>query len=129
MKAKNVSTVKWLTMVGCVFAPFLVVGFAVIAIPNAQVLRNFGGIDWIWLILLGAMMAGLYYFLAVYLLDEEEISEEFQSLDHDHDGFISREDTANWPDLSRSFDKFDSDHDGRLSRIDFAAFENAVPAA
>src|ERR1039457_2513184 len=53
---------------------------------------------------------------------------EFQALDGDHDGFISREDAKNWPELSRVFDKFDTDHDGRLSHNDFKAFEKAPPA-
>jgi Ca2+-binding EF-hand superfamily protein len=61
-------------------------------------------------------------------MDEEEITDEFQQLDGDHDGFISREDVKNRPDLSRVFDKFDTDHDGRLSRYDFIAFEKAPPA-
>jgi len=69
---------------------------------------------------------GIYYFLAVYLEDEEEIAENFQSLDTDHDGFISREDAKKIPDLIRVFERFDTDHDGRLSHVDFEAYENAV---
>jgi len=73
-------------------------------------------------------MLGMYYLLVVYVEDEEKIAEEFQRLDRDHDGFISRADASSWPDLARSFDRFDADHDGRLSHVDFEAFENAVAA-
>ena len=129
MKATTTTTIKRLTVLTAVFAPFFMAGFALLVIPDGiQAVRNSSGVDWIWLILLGAMMLGIYYFLAVYLEDEEEINEEFQRLDLDRDGFISREDATTWPNLSRLFDKFDSDHDGRLSRADFEAYEHAVPA-
>jgi hypothetical protein len=123
------STIKRLTILAAVFAPFFMTGAALLVLPDPwQTLRNTHGEDWIWLILLGALMLGLYYFFGVYLEDEEEITDEFQQLDRDHDGFISREDAKNRPDLSRVFDKFDTDHDGRLSHHDFKAFEKAPPA-
>lgn len=129
MKATNVTTIKRLTMLTAVFAPFFMAGFALLIIPDGiQAIRNSSGIDWIWLILLAGMMLGIYYFLAVHLEDEEEINEEFQRLDLDRDGFISRDDATAWPNLSRLFDKYDTDHDGRMSRADFEAFEHAVPA-
>jgi Ca2+-binding EF-hand superfamily protein len=80
-----------------------------------------------WFMLLAAMVLGIY-FLTVYTADEEEIAEEFQQLDHDHDGFITLEDAKSWPELRRSFATFDADHDGRLSRLDFDAFEHAAAA-
>jgi len=121
------STIKRLTLLTAVFAPFFMAAFAFFVVPDPwQTLRNTGGVDWIWLILLGAMMVGLYYFLAVYLEDEEEIAEDFQRLDTDHDGFISREDARSMPDLLRVFDRFDTDHDGRLSHVEFESFENTV---
>ena len=122
------ATIKRLTILAAVFAPFLMTGAALLVLPHPwETLRNIHGEDWIWLILLGGMMLGLYYFFGVYLEDEEEITEEFQDLDADHDGFISREDAKNWPELSREFDKFDRDHDGRLSHNDFELFEKARP--
>lgn len=120
--------VKLLILLLCVFAPFLIAGYALSIVPNGmQALRNTDGIDWLWMILLGGMMIGVYYFLAVYVEDEEKIAEEFQRLDRDCDGFISREDASSWPELVGSFDRFDTDHDGRLSWADFDAFEHAVP--
>jgi|ERR1035438_3042980 hypothetical protein len=44
--------------------------------------------------------------LTVYLVNKEEVTEEFRRLDGDHDGFISRVDARNWPDLLRLFDRF-----------------------
>ncbi len=121
------TTIKRLTLLVAVFAPFFMTGAAFIVLPDPWgTLRNTSGVDWIWLILLGAMMLGIYYFLAVYLEEEEEIAEDFQSLDTDHDGFIGREDAKKMPDLVRVFDRFDTDHDGRLSHADFEAYENAV---
>ena len=122
-------TIIRLTILAAVFAPFLMTGAAFLILPDPwQTLRSTHGGDWIWLILLGAMMLGIYYFTGVYLEDEEEFTEEFQRLDGDHDGFIRREDVKNWPELSRVFDKFDTDHDGRLSRHDFKEFEKAGAA-
>ncbi|SPJ15709.1 exported hypothetical protein [Burkholderiales bacterium] len=124
----TMTTIKRLTVLTAVFAPFFMAGFALLVVPDPwQTLRNTDGEDWIWLILLGGMMVGVYYFLAVYMEDEEEIAEEFQRLDRDHDGFVTREDAKDWPELIRLFDKFDTDRDGRLSHVDFEAFENAVP--
>jgi len=120
-------TILRLTLLAAIFAPFFMTGAAFVVLPDAwQTLRNTSGADWIWFALLGGMMLGFYYFLAVYLEDEEEIAEDFQSLDTDHDGFINREDAKKMPDLIRVFDKFDTDHDGRLSHVEFEAFENSV---
>jgi len=121
------STIKRLTLLAAIFAPFVMTGAALIILPDPwQTLRNTSGADWIWFALLGAMMLGFYYFLAVYLEDEEEVAEDFQKLDSDHDGFISREDARKMPDLIRVFERFDADHDGRLSHVEFEAFENTV---
>jgi hypothetical protein len=117
---------KRVLIVACVFAPVLALGYAVLAIPNMQVLSNFGGQDWIWLILLSAMMLGLYYFLAIYVKEVGDVAAQFERMDRDHDGFISKTDTGNWADLRRLFDKFDTDHDGRMSRADFNAFERSL---
>lgn len=120
--------VKALTLLLCVFAPFLMAGYALSIVPGGlQALRNTDGVDWLWLILLGAMMLGVYYFLVVYVEDEEEITEAFLRLDRDRDGYITREDARSWPELLHSFDRFDTDKDGRLSWTDFDAFEHAVP--
>ena len=72
MKTDIVAAIKWLTTLTAVFAPFLVVGYALLIVPGGlHALQNTDGVDWIWLILLGGMMLGFYYFLVVYLLDKE----------------------------------------------------------
>jgi hypothetical protein len=115
-----------LVLVACVFAPFLVVAYAILAIPDRNVLSNFGGQDWIWLMLLAAMMLGLYYFLTVYVREKGEAKAQFERLDRDRDGYISLKDAGNWADLRRRFSEFDSDHDGRMSSVDFEAFQRAL---
>jgi len=123
------TTIKRLTILAAVFAPFFMTGAALLVLPHPwETLRNIQGQDWIWLILLAGMMLGMYYFAGVYFEDEEKFTEEFLRLDRDGDGFISREDAKNWPELSREFDKFDRDHDGRLSHNDFELFEKARSA-
>jgi hypothetical protein len=123
------TTIKRLTILAAVFAPFFMTGAALLVLPHPwETLRNVQGQDWIWLILLGGMMLAMYYFAGVYFEDEEKITEEFQRLDADHDGFISREDAKVLPELSRDFDKYDRDHDGRLCHSDFELFEKAQPA-
>ena len=125
MKAKE--TIKRMTLLAAVFAPFLMTGAALLILPDAwKTLRSTSGMDWIWFILLGFMMLGIYYILAVYLETEDVIAVEFQHLDTDHDGFITREDAKNWPELLRAFSKFDKDDDGRLSHNDFEEFEKIV---
>ena len=124
------ATFRWLVVLGCVFAPFLLVLAALLLMPGGmQSVSYTDPMDWIWLMLLGGMMLGIYYFLAVYIEDKEEILSDFRALDRDHDGYISREDALRWPELVRSFDRFDADHDGRLSRVDFEAFEQSFAHA
>jgi hypothetical protein len=123
------STMLRLTLLAAIFAPFLMTGAALLVLPHPwETFHNTHAEDWIWVILLGGMMLAMYYFAGVYLEEEEEFTEEFLRLDTDHDGFISREDAKNWPELSREFDKFDRDHDGRMSHNDFCLFEKARPA-
>jgi len=118
---------KTFALLVCVLAPFLLAGYALVVVPDGwQSLRDANEVDWLWAILLGALVVGMYYFLAVYIEDEKQIAQEFERLDRDHDGFINREDASSWPELVRSFDRFDTDHDGRLSCADFDAFEHAL---
>lgn len=119
---------KWIVTVLALLSPFLMVGYVVMKIPNGlAVIGNWGLVDWLWLIMLGAMMLGFYYLLAVFFEDEEEIEEDFESLDRDRDGYVTREDASGWQRLAKAFDKFDADHDGRLSRVDFEEFEHSLP--
>jgi hypothetical protein len=103
------------------------VAYAIAQGPDPMsTLQRFEGFDWMWLIFLGAMMVGTYYFLAVYLADEDAIAEDFVRLDKDHDGFITREDASAWQQLAKVFDSFDMDRDGRISRIEFEEFEHSL---
>lgn len=120
--------IRGLFVVLSVFAPFLLVAYAFAQLPHAlQFLRQFDSIDWMWLMLLGLMMLGIYHFLAVFLLEENGIQQDFDWLDADHDGYIRAQDAAGWTQLARVFDRFDSDHDGRLSRVEFEQFEHSLP--
>jgi len=111
--------IKSTVVVLSIFTPFLLVAFALVIIPHPlQVLKLAPGIDWVWLILLGAMLLGMFYWL-FYIEDEEEITEEFMELDTDHDGYITREEASKWKYLADAFDKFDANHDGKLSRQEF----------
>jgi len=119
--------VKACAVVLCVFAPFLMVGYAIVLLPNSlEVVQRFDGIDWMWLIFLGLMMVALYYFLAVHLKEENEIELDFAELDADHDGYIGRDDASGWARLAQAFDRFDVDRDGRLSRAEFERFEHSL---
>jgi hypothetical protein len=119
---------KWVLTVLALLAPFFMVGYVVMKIPNGlEVVSNWGLIDWMWIIMLGAMMLGFYYVLGVFLIDEEEIQEDFESLDRDRDGYVTREDASGWQRLAKVFDRFDADHDGMLSRVEFEEFEHSLP--
>ncbi len=128
MTFDRVKMLKAAAAIVAVFAPFIMVAYALAIVPRSlEVLRSQSGVDWIWLIMLGAMMVLLYYFLAVYMEDEEEIAEDFTQLDLDHDGYVTRADASAWKRLASSFDRFDADHDGQLSRVEFEAFEHSLP--
>jgi hypothetical protein len=76
---------KWLVTLAAVFAPFGVFVFALALSPSG----TFSGlmlIDLIWLFALSAMMLGLYYFLAVYLVDKEHAARKLARLDRDRYG-------------------------------------------
>jgi hypothetical protein len=119
--------VKAFIVVLCIFAPFIMLGFAIAHSQNPlHLLYGFVGMDSIWFIFLGLMMVGLYYLLAVYVEEENEIELDFAELDKDHDGYIGRQDASVWSALAKVFDKFDADHDGKLSRMEFERFEHSL---
>jgi Ca2+-binding EF-hand superfamily protein len=112
-----------------VFLPFLYFGLAMAIIPNPlHVLAKVSGMEYIWLIMFGAMMLGLLYWMYSFE-EEEEITEEFRALDTDHDGYVTREEACRvnrWNFLYEEFDGIDTDHDGRISRQEFGKFEKMV---
>jgi hypothetical protein len=121
---------RWIKAIGvglAVFAPFIMVGYALAILPNTwEVITNLSPYDWTWLTMLGLMMVAMYYFLAVYLEDEEEIELEFKQLDKDHDGYISRDQVLTSDRYRRDFNESDADHDGKLSRVEFEAYEHSI---
>jgi Ca2+-binding EF-hand superfamily protein len=46
---------------------------------------------------------------------------QFQQLDADSDGFVSKAEAAQIPGVAERFAKFDANKDGRLDRSEFAA--------
>jgi hypothetical protein len=121
--------IKSVVIALAVFMPFLFVAYVFAVNPNALnyamtatpatlATGIISGIDWIWLIMFGAMILGVFYWL-FYIEEEEEITQEFMDLDTNHDGYISREEASKWKYLAKVFDKFDANHDGKLSRQEF----------
>jgi len=52
-----------------------------------------------------------------------KMREKFDAADTDHDGLLSRDETAKGlPHLSKRFDAIDSNHDGKLSMQEIAQF-------
>lgn len=52
-----------------------------------------------------------------------KMRERFEAADIDHDGLLSRDETAKGlPHLSRHFDAIDTNHDGKLSIAEIAQF-------
>ena len=103
------------------YVPFIVVAAAIAFVPGAtHAMKAVSGIEWIYLIMVGAMTLGCFY----WLLDlDVDVRRErlFKRFDINHDGYISRAEIARAGDLAGVFDQVDSDHDGKLSRREFAA--------
>lgn len=52
-----------------------------------------------------------------------KMRERFEAADLDHDGLLSRDETAKgFPHLSKHFDAIDVNHDGKLSTAEIAQF-------
>lgn len=58
---------RYFIVLTCVFAPFIVVLSAKLLLPSGVYIgKGPDALDWMWLILLGGMMLGIY-FLTVYV--------------------------------------------------------------
>ncbi|HUO43523.1 MAG TPA: EF-hand domain-containing protein [Burkholderiales bacterium] len=103
-----------------IYAPFIVLATAIVLLPDAMhVMSKVSGIEWIYLIAIGAMMLGMLYWL--FELDVDSIRDQlFRRFDVNHDGYISRDEIAGESDLREVFDQIDVDHDDRISRTEFA---------
>jgi Ca2+-binding EF-hand superfamily protein len=52
-----------------------------------------------------------------------KMREKFEAADTDHDGLLSRDETAKgFPHLTKHFDEIDANHDGKLSMVEIAQF-------
>jgi hypothetical protein len=69
--------IKWVAIVAAVFIPFIMAGYAVMTPANGlDFILGQNTMDWLWFIMLGAMMLGLYNFVPVFVQGEEEIAED-----------------------------------------------------
>src|SRR5271154_1802857 len=102
------------------YVPFIVIAAAIVLLPGAaHVMAKVSGIEWIYLIMIGAMTLGSFYWLLDLDVDARR-ERLFRRFDANHDGYISRAEVAGAKDLARVFDQIDTDHDGKLSRVEFA---------
>lgn len=67
MKTGFVGAVRWSVVLASVFAPFLVLLAALLLLPRGIYIgKAVDSLDWMWLILLAAMIMGIYS-LTVYI--------------------------------------------------------------
>jgi drug/metabolite transporter (DMT)-like permease len=63
MKTGIMAALRWGVVLASVFAPFIVLASALLFLPNAVYIgKGPDSVDWMWLIVLGGMMLGIYYF-------------------------------------------------------------------
>jgi drug/metabolite transporter (DMT)-like permease len=67
MKTGIMAGLRWSVVLASVFAPFVVVLAALFLLPSGVYIgKSADSLDWMWLMLLAAMMLGIYY-LTVYV--------------------------------------------------------------
>lgn len=62
-------------------------------------------------------------------VDPRSVNQRFAELDRNHDGFLSREEAKDAPELDTRFSELDVNNDGKLSRAEYrvvAAGESAM---
>jgi hypothetical protein len=71
----TVKTIEWLAVLISVFAPFLVLGFALLVLPTViQAIRNSSFLDGMWFTPLIAIMLGMYYVIVRHLLGKRRVA-------------------------------------------------------
>ncbi|MEJ2299423.1 MAG: hypothetical protein P8X94_13175 [Woeseiaceae bacterium] len=55
-------------------------------------------------------------------------STSFQSLDLDHNGYVSQDEAKTAPELSTNWEAVDVNKDGQIDAAEFSAFEESQPA-
>jgi hypothetical protein len=55
-----------------------------------------------------------------------DLMKEFQRLDANGDGFLSKEELASMPDLAKAFEKADKDRDGKLDPAEYQVLQAEV---
>jgi len=67
MKTGIMAALRWGVVLASVFAPFVVVLSALLLLPSGVYIgKGADALDWMWLMLLAAMMLGIYY-MTVYV--------------------------------------------------------------
>jgi len=67
MKTGIMAALRWGVVLASVFAPFVVVLGALLLLPSGVYIgKGADALDWMWLMLLAAMMLGIYY-MTVYV--------------------------------------------------------------
>jgi len=67
MKTRIIDALRWGVVLTSVFAPFVVMLSALLLLPSGVYIgKGADALDWMWLMLLAAMMLGIY-FLTVYV--------------------------------------------------------------
>jgi Ca2+-binding EF-hand superfamily protein len=55
-----------------------------------------------------------------------DLMKDFQGLDANRDGFLSKEELASKPDLAKAFEKADKDRDGKLDPAEYQVLQAEV---
>ena len=74
------------------------------------------------------IVAALLFPLGLSAGETKSTSDDFNNLDKDKDGFISKAEAKDNMDLAKNWDLVDKDHNDKVEMSEFSAFEAYVPA-